>query len=247
MRFTSEPMRRCLRLAALLVGTAGCERIVSVKAPAFEPRLVVEARLERPFNRRGPLQRIRLTTTQDVFTEADPPPAATSQGGGRNSQGQHTSLRQLLTCAVQWSIQNGNVSAGMLTDLHAHCLAHTGLPEEALDGDLLPEASRALSLALKLYHSSEHIGELECSLRTSLAVLDWSNVLPVYAEPPAWGRSVIGDGALVLAVDVLMRTLVRVVRKFAGIPRRVGPQRFDTVPGPLSTHYRGVPSTSAPV
>jgi hypothetical protein len=76
MRFTSEAVRRrLLTLAVLVTSVAGCERVVSVNAPSFEPRLVVEARLERPFNRRGPLQRIRLTTTQDVFTEADPPPA----------------------------------------------------------------------------------------------------------------------------------------------------------------------------
>jgi hypothetical protein len=76
MRFTSDRARRgVLMLAVLVMSAAGCERVVSVNAPSFEPRLVVEARLERPFNRRGPVQRIRLTTTQDVFTEADPPPA----------------------------------------------------------------------------------------------------------------------------------------------------------------------------
>lgn len=76
MRSISELLwRRLTLLVALLAGTAGCERVVSVNAPAFEPRLVVEARLERPFSRRGGLQRIRLTTTQDVFTEASAPPA----------------------------------------------------------------------------------------------------------------------------------------------------------------------------
>jgi Domain of unknown function (DUF4249) len=61
-----------LSLAAVLTG---CERVVRVTAPRTEVRLVVEARLERALGRRGGQQRIRLTTTQDVFTDAAPPPA----------------------------------------------------------------------------------------------------------------------------------------------------------------------------
>jgi len=89
-----------------------------------------------------PLPRDFQRGSAPTTLEVDPPPAATSQG----------------------EIQNGTVSAGMLADLHAHCLAHKELPEEALGGDLLPEESRAMSLALKLYHSSEHAVELENSL-----------------------------------------------------------------------------------
>lgn len=75
MHFISESVRRIAVIAMTLAATLGCERVVSVDAPAFEPRLVVEARLERPYNRRGALQRIRLTTTQGVFSAATAPAA----------------------------------------------------------------------------------------------------------------------------------------------------------------------------
>lgn len=76
MPFTSDAgtLRRLCTLL-LLGGICACERVVRVTAPRSEPRLVVEARLERQLGRRAPLQRIRLTTTQDAFTLDSAPPA----------------------------------------------------------------------------------------------------------------------------------------------------------------------------
>ncbi|MES3036224.1 MAG: DUF4249 domain-containing protein [Gemmatimonadota bacterium] len=72
---SSVTMRRWAGLAVLLALLIGCERVVQVTAPRTEPRLVVEARLERQVGRRAPIQRIRLTTTQDVFSSDSAPPA----------------------------------------------------------------------------------------------------------------------------------------------------------------------------
>ncbi len=74
MRFISE-LRRWCGVAALLAASVACERVVQVTAPRLESRLVVEARLERQVGRRAPIQRIRLTTTQDVFSRDSAPPA----------------------------------------------------------------------------------------------------------------------------------------------------------------------------
>jgi len=63
-----------LFVLALGVGVAGCERVVRVTAPTSEPRLVVEARLERSIGRATGNQRIRLSTTEDVFSTGAAPP-----------------------------------------------------------------------------------------------------------------------------------------------------------------------------
>lgn len=76
MRFTSDDVggRRVLLLAALLTTAAACDRVVGVRSVAGEPRLVVEARLERRVGAVSEAQRIRLTTTQDVFDDTRPSP-----------------------------------------------------------------------------------------------------------------------------------------------------------------------------
>ncbi len=56
------------------IGAAGCERVVSVAAPAADPRLVVEARLERSIGRTTGNQRIQLSTTEDIFSTSGAPP-----------------------------------------------------------------------------------------------------------------------------------------------------------------------------
>lgn len=68
-------VRRGLGLAMLLVSVAACDRVVGVKSVAGEPRLVVEARLERQLGAAAEAQRVRLTTTQDVFDDTRPSPA----------------------------------------------------------------------------------------------------------------------------------------------------------------------------
>lgn len=78
MHFISSGLRSLRRwcgFGLLLLITAACERVVQVTAPRSERRLVVEARLERQLGRRAPTQRIRLTTTQDVFSSDSAPPA----------------------------------------------------------------------------------------------------------------------------------------------------------------------------
>jgi len=93
MRFISDPIwRRLVPAVALLAGTVACERVVKVTAPSFEPRLVVEARLERQLNRRSPPQRIRLTTTQGVFNSDAPPPARGAEVRVLNAAGTATSF-----------------------------------------------------------------------------------------------------------------------------------------------------------
>lgn len=63
-------------LAVLLLSTAACERVVSVRVPSEAARLVVEARLESPRTGAAEVPRVRLTTTQAYF-DAQRPPAAT--------------------------------------------------------------------------------------------------------------------------------------------------------------------------
>jgi len=93
MRSVSDPIWRRLVLAiALLVASVSCERVVTVTAPSFEARLVVEARLERQLNRRSPPQRIRLTTTQGVFSSDAPPPARGAEVRVLNAAGTATSF-----------------------------------------------------------------------------------------------------------------------------------------------------------
>jgi Domain of unknown function (DUF4249) len=65
--------RHCIGLL-LLVGVAGCERVVSINAPEGAKRLVVEARIERVEGAVTGNQRIRLTTT-DAYTSTALPPA----------------------------------------------------------------------------------------------------------------------------------------------------------------------------
>lgn len=66
---------RALMICVVLLGTAACERVVSITVPAVEPRLVVEARLERVRGAVTGVQRIRLTTTDGYFSSTEPPPA----------------------------------------------------------------------------------------------------------------------------------------------------------------------------
>lgn len=63
-------------LMSLLV-LSGCERVVNVSGLNYEPRLVVEARLERERGVASADQFIRLSVTQDVFSTA----AATAARG----------------------------------------------------------------------------------------------------------------------------------------------------------------------
>lgn len=65
-------VRRILGAALMLGTTAACERVVTVTAPSAEPRLVVEARLERARGAAVQDQVIRLSTTQDVFSVVAP-------------------------------------------------------------------------------------------------------------------------------------------------------------------------------
>jgi hypothetical protein len=61
-----------MMLVALLIGATACERVVSVTAPTSDVRLVVEARLERERSAASADQVIRLTMTQDVFSDVAP-------------------------------------------------------------------------------------------------------------------------------------------------------------------------------
>lgn len=74
MPFISERTQlvRATSLVCLLVGLAACERVVAVSAPSAEPRLVVEARLERASGATAADQVIRLSTTQNVFSTVTP-------------------------------------------------------------------------------------------------------------------------------------------------------------------------------
>jgi Domain of unknown function (DUF4249) len=59
----------------VLVGAAGCERVVTLNAPEAPKRLVVEARLERVLEAVSGSQRITLSTTDAYFSRTAPPPA----------------------------------------------------------------------------------------------------------------------------------------------------------------------------
>jgi hypothetical protein len=67
-------MRRIM-MGVLFLSATACERIVSVSVPDTQPRLVVEARLERLREAVSGTQRVRLTTTDKYFSSAPPPPA----------------------------------------------------------------------------------------------------------------------------------------------------------------------------
>lgn len=70
---------RVRRLSSLLpvlcLLASACERVVDVDLPSAERLLVVEGRLERVQGATAVVQRVRLTTTDDYFSNAAPPPA----------------------------------------------------------------------------------------------------------------------------------------------------------------------------
>lgn len=80
--------------AALSVATAACERVVSVSAPSADPRLVVEARLERSIGRATGNQRIRLSTTESVFSTGNAPPVRGATVRVSDSTGAVTSFTE---------------------------------------------------------------------------------------------------------------------------------------------------------
>lgn len=65
-------LRPLLLICAILL--SACERVVSLTVPESEPRLVVEARLERVRNAVSGRQRVKLTTTGSYFSVASPAP-----------------------------------------------------------------------------------------------------------------------------------------------------------------------------
>ncbi len=68
-------MRQLIAVTVLAVAAAGCERVVTISAPEGEKLLVVEARLEQVAGVVSGVQRVKLTTTDAVFSKTAPPPA----------------------------------------------------------------------------------------------------------------------------------------------------------------------------
>lgn len=71
----------------LALGLSGCERVVDVSIPEGDRRLVVEGRIERVKEAPDARQRIRLTTTDDFFSNASAPPATGAVVSVRDDQG----------------------------------------------------------------------------------------------------------------------------------------------------------------
>lgn len=85
-----------LAVCAPLAAAAACERVVSVTAPAAEPQLVVEARLERVQGRPADgCQRVRLTTTDAYFSDRAPPPVRGAAVRVRDDAGQAVTLAEV--------------------------------------------------------------------------------------------------------------------------------------------------------
>lgn len=77
----------CLAAICWTCAIAGCERIVDVDLEPGPTRLVVEGRIERL--KEGPIgiQTIRLTTTDEFFSNAPPPPATGASVTVRDDRG----------------------------------------------------------------------------------------------------------------------------------------------------------------
>jgi hypothetical protein len=67
--------RSALMIPVLCLAAGACERVVDVNLPRADRLLVVEGRLERVQGASAVVQRIRLTTTDDYFSNAVPPAA----------------------------------------------------------------------------------------------------------------------------------------------------------------------------
>lgn len=71
-----RPWRTCVMATMAVASATACERVVTVTLPDSQPRLVVEARIERVQGNVTGDQVIRLTQTSPYFDSAAPPPAA---------------------------------------------------------------------------------------------------------------------------------------------------------------------------
>jgi hypothetical protein len=94
MRSPSE-MRTCrIALAAALLTTVGCERVVDITVPTMDTQLVVTGRLELVRGAPSGRQVITLTTSAPYFQTAGPPPARGAQVSVTDSRGVTTLFRE---------------------------------------------------------------------------------------------------------------------------------------------------------
>lgn len=183
-------MRRFV-LGILLFASIGCERVVGVDLEEGPKRLVIEARLERVAGRESGRQRIRLTTTDDYFSNTMPPAARGATVQITDDAGRVVAFAE---SAVEPGIYETTALAGEVGRVYTLSISYLG--EMYRSSEQLLPVTRIDSL---FFAEPSHPLGSEKGLRATISLRDPAGAKNFYL----WDQLV--DGVRILSADSTLR------------------------------------------